>query len=330
MNGSAYRPVERLGGTRADVWLGVVDGLDGFRRPVVLKRAPVTDPMGVSDLFREARVASRLSHPHVVGALDLFEAPRELVLVLEHVHGVDARELPLPLPWPVAGRVLAEAALGLSHVHELRDFGGRPLGFVHGDVSPSNLMIAEHGATRVCDFGIARTGADVTSKRSEVVHGTRGFLSPEQARGQSIDWRSDVFSLAMVGVHLLTPPGGFQQTYVGAASRAAQVDAAPPVRTLLKRMLAVEAARRPKMSEVADLLDAAAGQAGGDVRAVASFLRSSCPRTLTARRERLAQHVEVDRLAGLLPLAEGGDEPSLTRLDDFEPTEVDLSPSGRD
>ena len=73
---------------------------------------------------------------------------------------MDARELPRPVPWPVASRIACDAARGLSHVHELRDPRGRPLGIVHADVSISNLLIGEIGHTRVTDFGIARTARD--------------------------------------------------------------------------------------------------------------------------------------------------------------------------
>lgn len=330
MQGSTYRPVERLGGTRADVWLAVVEGLNGFRRPVVLKRAPLSDAEGLRDLFREAAIAARVSHPNVVGALDLFEAPRELVLVLEHVLGVDARELARPVPWPVAARIADDAARGLAHVHGLRDARGQSLKIVHGDVSASNLMISEHGHTLVTDFGIARSVDD--DARGELVQGTRGFLSPEQARGQSIDERSDVFSLAQVLVHLLSPPGGFEHTYVGAAARAARVEAPPAVKQLLKRMLAVEAARRPRMSEVADLLGPVASQYGGDDRAVARFVRSGSLERLEERRARVAKAIESAGIDELLPLGpDDAEEHSLTRIDELgDPTEVDLGPSRRD
>ncbi|MGE0786782.1 MAG: serine/threonine-protein kinase [Sandaracinaceae bacterium] len=322
MQGARCRAVERLGGTRADVWLGVVAGLNGFRRPVVLKRAPVSDPDGVRDLFREASIAMRLTHPNVVAALDLFEAPRELVLALEHVLGVDARELARPAPWPVAARIVCDAARGLDYVHELRDGHGRALRIVHGDVSIANLVISELGYTKVTDFGIARTATDTA--RQDVVHGTRGFLSPEQARGEAIDARSDVFALGQVFVHLAMSRGAFDSTFVGAAARAASLEAPPAVTELLKRMLAVEPARRPRMRDVVDLLDPVAAQSGGDQRAVAQFVRSGSLERLEARRRALANAIEPPAGA-LFPLAhEGPEEVSLTGLDEVgEPTEVD-------
>jgi len=165
------------------------------------------------------------------------------------------------------------------------------------------------------------------------VHGTHGYLSPEQARGEAIDWRSDVFSLAMVLVQMMSPKGGFDQTFVGAASRAAQLEAPQTVKALLRRMLSVEAARRPRMSEVADLLDPVASQYGGDARAVARFLRSGSFEQLEARRRRVAEHVETTDVDQLLPLGgEAGEEMSVTRLDDLsaEPTEVDVGPVTRE
>ncbi len=322
VQGSPYRLVERLGGTRADVWLAVVEGLEGFRRPVVLKRVPHSDPQGIQDLRREAQITARLHHPNLIAALDLFEAPREVVLALEHVLGVDARELARPVPWSTAARIVGDAAQGMAHVHDLRDGRGRPLGVAHGDLTIANLMISGSGHTKVIDFGIARRAGDAHDR--QVVHGTRGFLSPEQAAGQPIDWRSDVFSLGRVFAHLMTPRGGFQQTYVGAASSTSGLDAPETVKALLRRMLAVEPGRRPRMQEVADLLEPVASQYGADARAVASFVRSGSLERLEARRQRLAAHVELPDLDELLPLGEPSDEQLHTRLDELgEPTEID-------
>jgi serine/threonine-protein kinase len=305
MSAPRYLPAVLLatGGT-AQVHLGVLLGAAGFRRPIVLKRVSPSarDPEHARRaLVREGLIASALNHPHVIHVYELLDTSEGLALAMEYVPGASLGALIAavdgPLPWPIAARIAADAARGLDHAHHALGSDGAPLGIVHRDVTPQNVLVTEDGITKVVDFGIART-----TLRAETitvaVRGTAAYVSPEQARGRPLDARSDVFSLGVVlhellaGVHPFAR-GGPEKTMAAIAS------AAPPplpeaipalVREVAGRMLAKDPAlRRVTMAEVADALDGAAASRGGTHREVATFLRAELGEPLAARRRLVAE-----------------------------------------
>jgi serine/threonine-protein kinase len=313
MSADRYQPLILLG-SRASVrvWLGVLRGAAGYLRPVVLKQA--LDGEGEAgaearaDLLREARLAAALHHPNLVHPFELVEAPKGLLLSMEYVPGVSLSTLVRHLsesgaavPWPVASRIVADAARGLAHAHEALDWHGRPLDVVHRDVSPKNILVAEEGWSKVLDFGIARS-ALATATHGSLVRGTLGYLSPEQACGESIDWRSDVFSLGVVLCELVTGERPFHRPTLDQMLEAI-LNAPPPplpsetpavIGDLLARMLARDPAHRTvPMREVADVLEEAAGQHGAGHGMVATFLRAELGPQLRRRRRRLARLIDA-------------------------------------
>lgn len=310
---SRYVTVVRLGpGGMSELSLGVLLGAAGYRRPVVLKRARGADAEELAAarraLVREAHVAAMLNHPNVVHVYELTEGAEGLTLAMEYLPGVSVQGLLAhlereggALAWPIAARIVADAARGLAHAHRARAADGRPLDVVHRDVSPKNLVVTEDGITKVVDFGIAHSALREDTAHV-MVKGTAGYLSPEQARGDEVDWRSDVFSLGIVLYELASGRNPFVRPRVDQTMSAIVNEAAPqlpdelpaPMRDLAARMVAKHPShRRLEMSEVADLLETLAIGHGGGHRDVAALLVAELGAQLEGRRARVR-----DLLAG--------------------------------
>ncbi len=197
------------GGGMAEVFEGTAHGAEGFARPVAIKRMLPTlslDPAFGQMFVNEARIASLLHHEHVVSVLDFDrDAEGRYFLVMELVRGVDLRKLAGsgPLPWSVIALILSEVLDGLGYAHEL-ERNGRPLGIVHRDVSPHNVMISWDGSAKVVDFGIAKAVAATGASRSNSLKGKMAYMSPEQAHGVDLDGRSDVFAVGVMAYELAT------------------------------------------------------------------------------------------------------------------------------
>jgi serine/threonine-protein kinase len=161
-------------------------------------------------LVTEAKLAARLSHANVVKVEDLGRVGESLFIAMEYVEGLDLRELlrqcakgKLALPVEFSLRVVIEVLRGLSFAHRARDEAGGRLGLVHRDVSPSNVLLSFDGEVKVCDFGIARANALAEDPEGEVIAGKAGYMSPEQAHGDALDARADVYAAGIILWELL-------------------------------------------------------------------------------------------------------------------------------
>jgi serine/threonine protein kinase len=194
-------------GGMAEIFLGTQHGMEGFERPVVLKRilAPlVADPQFRHMLIDEAHIAMGLNHSNIVQVLDLGHARDRYFLVLELVDGWDLSQLlsrtaaaKFPVPPEIALYIVAEVCRALAYAHA-RTRDGRPLAIVHRDVSPQNILISEQGEVKLTDFGIAKAMVRRESTNQGVIKGKLAFMSPEQASGSILDNRSDLFSLGTI------------------------------------------------------------------------------------------------------------------------------------
>ena len=209
-----YRVIQAIGaGGSARIDLARIDRAYGFQRHVVLKR-PLEhlrgDPGVAASLHREARIGGRLRHPNLVAVLDAGIHDGYDYLVLEYVHGAalravmqgDAPGQVRDLPLGVALAIVADAARGMHEAHELTDDGGAPLGLVHRDVSPGNILLGLDGTVKLADFGIAKETRISTLSGS--MHGTVTYMAPEQCQGHAFDRRADVFSLGVILYELVT------------------------------------------------------------------------------------------------------------------------------
>jgi serine/threonine-protein kinase len=209
-----YRAIRKIAdGGSAEVFLGEQVGAAGFRRDVVLKR--IHPRLLVNDQFRqmlidEAHLAMSLTHPNLVQVLDVGESAGASFLVLELVDGwtlgqVARRgyEAGLPIPPELSCSIAAEICRGLEYAHA-RKRDGKPLGIVHRDICPNNVLVSMHAEVKVADFGIARASSRADTTRSGMIRGKPMYMSPEQALGRELDARSDLFSVGTVLFWLLT------------------------------------------------------------------------------------------------------------------------------
>ena len=295
-----YEPCFLIGrGGMGEVWLGLQRGPEGFRRPVVLKRAggmaSGLDHEGA--IAEEARLLALIDHPNVVRVIDLVKTPQGLVLVLELVRGASLRtwlSTSGPLPWEIAARLTADAARALEAAHGAIDLDGRPARVVHRDISPENLMVSVHGMLVLVDFGVARSELRELT-RVPMLKGKLPYLSPEQIHGEPLDWRSDVFALGAVLYELVAGHRLFDaETEQGllegitTSSLPATTPLPPELERVWRAMLAPQASLRPRsLDAVATQLEALASQAGVAHGEVARELATDLALTLEQQRARI-------------------------------------------
>ncbi len=218
---SPWRPLGRyeLGprlatGGMAELYLARTPEVHGFRKYLAVKRILpkwADDHEFVEMFLDEARLAAQLDHPNVVHVHDIGEDGDGFYFTMDYVHGHDlaaivrrAKARGTPLPWAAFVALGAAAAAGLHHAHERRGFDGRPLGIIHRDVSPTNILVSDEGVVKLVDFGIAKASTSRHSTRPSVRKGKMAYMSPEQCRGDALDRRSDVFALGVVLYELAT------------------------------------------------------------------------------------------------------------------------------
>ena len=167
----------------------------------------------------EAKMVAGLTHPNIVQIYDLGRIDASYYIAMEYVHGHDLRSITkralnkgLRMPLDLSLRVVSQVCSALEYAHRKKDESGRPMEIVHRDVSPQNILISFEGNVKLADFGIAKaltegSHTDLTSEAGHVL-GTATYLSPEQARGDKVGPRSDVYSLAVVLYEMMTgrPP----------------------------------------------------------------------------------------------------------------------------
>jgi len=198
----------------ARIYIARTTGIGSFERHVVLKLITperANDNHAVQMFLDEARLAASLNHQNVAQVFEVGEDAGIHYLAMEYVHGQDLRALlakagsqGVRVPLELALTVVAGAAAGLNHAHERRDGNGIPLGIVHRDVSPSNIMIGVDGAVKLLDFGIAKATSRSVETQSGIIKGKFAYMSPEQCRGREVDRRSDVFSLGIILYEITT------------------------------------------------------------------------------------------------------------------------------
>jgi serine/threonine-protein kinase len=207
-----YELVRRLGGGgMAEVFLAKTIGVEGFARPVAIKRVLPSysaDPKFAAMFINEARLSAGLRHANIVSTLD-FDRDGEggLFLVMELIEGKDLDNIVETglLPFAVVIYVLGEVLRGLAAAHEAMDERGKLLGIVHRDVSPHNVLVSWDGAVKVSDFGIAKAFQASNAQNSHMLKGKASYMSPEQmAAVDDLDGRADVFAVGVMLHQMLT------------------------------------------------------------------------------------------------------------------------------
>jgi serine/threonine-protein kinase len=262
-----YRVLRPLAsGGMADVLLAEMRGLAGFHKLVVLKRirSTIASDERMRAMFeREISLASRLVHPHVVQTYEVCEDRGEYLLAMEHVDGQTLSRIARaggldPLLYV---RIIADALAGLGYAHRLADFDGTPLGIVHRDISPQNIMVSYEGDTKLLDFGIAKARNSALLTQHGIVRGKLAYMAPEQARGEELDRRADLFGMGVLLWELLA---GKRLFYAGSNAETIRRLLVAPIPRLLHVdpeldaivMKALERERHLRWSSAEEMRDA--------------------------------------------------------------------------
>jgi serine/threonine protein kinase len=284
-----YRLLERIGaGGMAEAWLAEQQGAAGMTRTVVVKRVlpHLSDqPEFTRMLVNEARLAARLGHPNIAQIYDLGRVGDEYFLTMEYVPGVELQILAeraaernkTPLPLGPMVRVILDLCAGLHHAHGATDSMGHPLGLVHRDVSPQNVLLTHDGVVKLIDFGVAKATAWASETMAGAAKGKHGYMSPEQVRGYPLDARSDQFAVGILLWEMVTWRRLFRRDADYLTMSAVVEDDPPPLGSIRKeaperldvivqRALAKDPDDRyPTCEELADDLEQLARRSGWDI-----------------------------------------------------------------
>ena len=209
-----YQVLERLAvGGMAELFKARIAGDHGFAKLVVIKKILpqlAGDPTFVQMFLDEARLTAQLDHPNIVHVFELGNDADTPYIAMQWIDGVDLLALmrecartQLRLPPQLAALIARDVLDALDYAHHALAADGRPLGIVHRDVSPGNVLVSRRGDVKLTDFGIARAAERQHKTEAGTLKGKYGYMSPEQVSGGELDGRSDVFSLAIVMVELI-------------------------------------------------------------------------------------------------------------------------------
>jgi len=210
---------EQLGvGGMATVFRAERPGIGGFSKPVALKRLLshlALDPAAVKSFTDEARLASHLHHANVVQTLDFGKVDNQYFIAMEYIAGPTLLQIMRQcesaagaMPLAVVINILIQMCDGLDHAHNLCDERGRPLGIIHRDISPANIIVSNSGVVKLIDFGIAKV-RDSQRTKAGVLKGKFAYIAPEYTVGHQ-DQRADLFALGIIAHELLTGRPLFQ------------------------------------------------------------------------------------------------------------------------
>jgi serine/threonine-protein kinase len=309
------RPLRQIGryalydviaeGGMATVSFGRLRGGAGFSKTVAIKTLHAElsrDRDFVAMFLDEVRIAARLQHPNIVGVLDVVMEEPELFLVMEYVEGEvlsrllrTGRETAQVAEPNVAAAIVAAVLRGLHAAHEAKDEDGHPLGIIHRDVSPHNIIVGCDGVARVLDFGVAKVKGRLQSTRRGYVKGKLGYMAPEQIADEDLDRRADIYACGVVLFESLTGEtlrdGSdentvYAQVVGGKVTKPSEVIADLPDGTdelVLKALAKDPEERFATAAEMADELDRVFG--GASPREIGDWVEKLSAEMLGVRRE---------------------------------------------
>jgi serine/threonine protein kinase len=308
-------------GGMATVHLGRLLGPAGFSRTVAIKQLRsglAADAESAAMFLEEARLASRIHHPNVVSPLDVVLLGDEAFIVMEYVHGESLSRLmklkpEVPVPAAIAAAIAGQVLLGLHAAHRATSEDGEPLGLVHRDVSPQNILLTPEGVARLVDFGIAKATSRSPQTASGILKGKFAYMAPEQVSVAPVDCRTDLFAAGIVLWEMLTGRRlFFADTPAGCVQKIMQLTIVAPSQLVpevpraldevVLKALAREAEERFEDAHAMALAVAAAIDAATPFE-VGAWVTQACGASLAARAEGLSnfEAAPLDELTLGLP-----------------------------
>lgn len=210
-----YLLLEKIAqGGMAQVFKAKTIDPNGIERLVVIKRILphiASDPEYVNMLIDEAKIAVHFNHGNIAQIYDLGRVGEDYFMAMEYVDGKtigqilrDFKDREIPIPIDLIVYCISELCRGLDYMHRKSDAEGKALGVVHRDISPQNIIVSYSGTVKIIDFGVAKSIGKLSQTESGVLKGKFAYMSPEQAEGDEIDLRSDIFSCGILLWELLT------------------------------------------------------------------------------------------------------------------------------
>ncbi len=207
-------------GGMGEIYLAYTEGPGGFRKDVVIKRIMphlAQEEEFVTRFIDEANIVVSLTHGNIVPVFDMGHVEGEYFIAMEYIAGRDLRDIVKrsalegkTVPPGIAVYLIAETCKGLAYAHKKADSDGTPLGIIHRDVSPSNILVSREGVVKLTDFGIAKAVSRIGRSITGRLQGKFCYMSPEQASGKSVDLHTDIFSLGSVAYEVLTGTRPFE------------------------------------------------------------------------------------------------------------------------
>ncbi|MDJ0765416.1 MAG: serine/threonine-protein kinase [Myxococcota bacterium] len=210
-----YRVIRKLdSGGMAEIFLGEAESIEGFKKRVAIKRVLphlVENRKFLAMFLDEARLSLRFNNANVVQTFDIGRSGNTYFVVMEYVDGTNLKRVVehlrnsgQRLPVELAVFIAIEVCRGLSYAHNFKDQAGNPLGIVHRDVSPPNVLLSKQGEVKIVDFGLAKATSQLEETDPGVVKGKFAYLAPEAARGEVVDHRADIFACGIILYEMLS------------------------------------------------------------------------------------------------------------------------------
>ena len=348
-------------GGLANVYLGRTEGIGGFSRHVAVKilHPHLREQRELIDqLIQEAKVVSQIHHPNVVQVIDVGEDSSGVFIVMDYVEGEalawllkSERGGAQPIPGPVKLKILSDALEGLHAAHRAEDAEGNPLGVVHRDFSPQNLMVGTDGVTRLIDFGVAKLARSSVQTKTGLIKGKVAYMSPEQTRGHAVDERCDVWAAgvviweAMAGRRLFKREDDLTtmlEIASGEIPDLGEEPSAPPVGAIQATRVALRREIDERCASAGELrkLLLSGPEPVATTEQVAAYVRAAAAPRLAERRQRIERIRELRKEIGELgdlggtptsvgPAAASAREESDTRHSLSQPTQGSLGKSRR-
>ncbi|HEY8943020.1 MAG TPA: protein kinase, partial [Polyangiaceae bacterium] len=330
---------EIASGGMGRVLLARLGGAGGFQRLFAIKVLHPhlgDDPQFVEMLLEEARVAAKIHHPNVVATIDVRKHDDLHFIVMDYVDGFSLARVMDGSPFNrrerirIVNRMLIDAMAGLEAAHELRGDDGEPLGIVHRDVSPQNILIGVDGVGRLTDFGIALLASHVPTSRQDTVKGKPSYLAPEQAAAGDVDRRADLWALGVILWEGLTGVRLFSaETEAGTVLKVVSEPIPSPeeyfpeipadLEALCMRALDRDPARRHRSArEMAAELERVAQRSGllADTHEVADLLRDRFGSETEVRRRAIQHYLAQVSVQGQAAAGAGHGLPKLGEFGD--------------